>query len=100
MHFIILAEDKADHLQVRMNNRPAHLNYAEKQGCVTLAGPLLTDGKDPKPRGSMLIIEVADRAAAEKFAAGDPYAKAGLFAKVMIEPWMPALGPWMPKAGV
>ncbi|MBL4800910.1 MAG: hypothetical protein JKY45_03380 [Emcibacter sp.] len=98
MHFIILAEDKADSLQLRMDNRPAHLDYAQKQGCVVLAGPLLTEGDAPKPRGSMLIIEVADRAAAEAFAAGDPYAVAGLFAKVDIHPWMPALGPWMPDA--
>ncbi|WP_339861551.1 YciI family protein [Paremcibacter congregatus] len=96
MYFIILAEDKPDHLAVRMDIRPSHLAYAESEGCVVLAGPLLTDGADPKPRGSMLIIEAKDRAAAEAFAAEDPYAKAGLFAAVTIAPWMPALGDWLP----
>lgn len=99
MYFIILAEDKADHLAVRMENRPAHLDYAAAAGCVVLAGPLLTEGGDPKPRGSMLIVDVADQAAAEDFAAHDPYAKAGLFAAVTINPWMPALGPWKPEEG-
>ncbi|MCF6215148.1 MAG: YciI family protein [Emcibacter sp.] len=94
MYFIILAEDKPDSLELRMNNRPAHLDYAQEQGCVTLAGPLLTE--DDKPRGSMLIIDVANRLTAEKFAANDPYAKAGLFAKVDIISWTPAFGPWKP----
>ena len=37
--------------------------------------------------GSVLIIEAADRAEAEAFAAGDPYAKAGLFESVTIKPF-------------
>lgn len=97
MYFIIVAEDKPDSLKLRMDNRPAHLDYARTQGCVVLAGPLLTEGDDPKPRGSMLIIDVADRPAAMTFAAGDPYAVAGLFTRVEINPWLPALGPWLPK---
>ena len=97
MYFIILAQDKPNCLDIRMENRPAHLDYAIKQGCVVLAGPQLDDSDDPKPCGSMLIIDVADRAAAEKFANDDPYALAGLFEKVEIKPWMPALGPWKPE---
>lgn len=97
MYFIILAEDKPDSLALRMDIRPVHLQYAKDQGCVVLAGPLLTEAEAPKPRGSMLIIKVADRAAAENFAANDPYAQAGLFHKVTVQPWMPALGPWMPE---
>lgn len=99
MYFIILAEDKADNLVLRMDNRPAHLDYVQASGCVMLAGPLLTAGSEPQPRGSMLIIEVKDRAAAEDFAAHDPYAKAGLFAHVKIEDWTPAFGPWWPEQG-
>ncbi|NOZ42793.1 MAG: YciI family protein [Alphaproteobacteria bacterium] len=94
MYFIIVARDKPDSLSIRMDNRPAHLDYVSSRGCVTLAGPLLTE--DAKPQGSLLIIEVADRAAAAEFAAGDPYAQAGLFAGVEITPWTPTLGPWMP----
>jgi uncharacterized protein YciI len=37
--------------------------------------------------GSVIILDVADLAAAEAFAAGDPYAKAGLFASVTIDRW-------------
>jgi len=33
------------------------------------------------------VIDVADRAAAEEFAKGDPYAKAGLFESTVIKRW-------------
>ena len=35
----------------------------------------------------MLVIDVADRAAAEAFAAADPYAKAGLFESTRVMRW-------------
>ena len=44
--------------------------------------------------GSVLIVEFDDSAAAERFAADDPYAKAGLFETVTIRPWRKVL----PKA--
>jgi uncharacterized protein YciI len=39
------------------------------------------------PCGSLLVVEAADRAEAEAFAAADPYAKAGLFESVAIRPF-------------
>ncbi len=97
MYFIILAEDKPDHLPWRMEFRGAHLEYADAMGCVVLGGPLLTENADPKPLGSLLIIDVANRAQAEAFAEGDPYGRAGLFAKVEIRPWTPTVGLWRPE---
>jgi hypothetical protein len=37
--------------------------------------------------GSVLMLDLADRAAADAFAEGDPYARAGLFESVVIRPW-------------
>jgi uncharacterized protein len=37
--------------------------------------------------GSLLVMEFADKQAAEDFAANDPYAKAGLFHSVSITPF-------------
>ena len=49
---------------------------------IVHGGPMLdTDGR---PCGSLLLIDVEDRAAAEGFAASDPYAKAGLFESTVI----------------
>ena len=44
--------------------------------------------------GSLFILEVEDLAAARRFAAGDPYAKAGLFASTEINPWR-----WLIESG-
>jgi uncharacterized protein YciI len=51
---------------------------------VTAGGLLDTDGR---PSGSLLVIDVADRAEAEGFAEVDPYNKAGLFESVIIRPY-------------
>ncbi|MEO1551378.1 MAG: YciI family protein [Pseudomonadota bacterium] len=82
MSFVIYARDKAGALEVRKTNRDAHLAYVEATGVVSIAGPLL-DG-DGQMAGSLLVLEVEDLAAAEAWAAEDPYAKAGLFAQVDI----------------
>ncbi|WP_417316590.1 YciI family protein [Emcibacter sp.] len=95
MHFVILAYDKADSLELRMSVRSDHLDYAENSGVVQLAGPILSEEDEPKPRGSMIVIDVHNRAAAENFAENDPYAKAGLFDKVRILPFNPVLGSWL-----
>ena len=50
----------------------------------SIPGPTLTDDGET-PLGSLVIIEVADRAEAEAFAVGDPYAKAGVFEDVTIK---------------
>jgi hypothetical protein len=90
MHFILECIDKPDSLDLRMVTRPPHLEYLTGlSDKITIAGPIL--GEDGKPVGSLLILDVADRAEAEAFAAGDPYAKAGLFASVTIRPFRKVL---------
>jgi uncharacterized protein len=83
--FALICTDKADHLALRQSNRTAHLDYLRTTGVVAQAGPFL-DGTGTMS-GSLVILDVADRAAAEAWAKADPYALAGLFAKVRIEEW-------------
>ncbi|MBW7922259.1 MAG: YciI family protein [Rubellimicrobium sp.] len=83
--FAIICTDKAEALQIRLDTRERHLAYIHDTGVVRQAGPFLND--EGQMCGSLVIIEVADRAAAESWAANDPYALAGLFAKVRIEGW-------------
>lgn len=87
MLFAILAEDKPNSASLRAATRPTHLDYLKSFGAkVIVAGPML--GPDNETvTGSLLIFEAVDRAGAEAFAAGDPYAKADLFARVTISPW-------------
>lgn len=92
--FLILCTDKAGARELRAATRPAHLAFLEERGArVKLAGPWL-DPADGGPLGSMLVIEAEDLAAAEAFAAADPYAGAGLFAMVEVRPWRRVFGDW------
>ncbi len=83
--YALICTDKAEHLPTRLANRDAHVAYLKDSGVVTQAGPFLDSAG--QMCGSLVVIEVADRAAAMAWAAQDPYEKAGLFAKVRIEEW-------------
>jgi uncharacterized protein YciI len=87
MHFIVFAIDKPGHVDLRQSIRPDHLEYLGSQkGILVTAGPMQSDD-GASMIGSMLVIDVPDRAAAEAFAKGDPYAKAGLFESTVIKRW-------------
>ena len=89
-HFAIHCIDKPDSGELRTATRPAHLQHLGEVGeAVLVAGPLL-DGEG-RPIGSLLIIDFADRKAAIRFAADDPYAQAGLFASVAVTAWRKVL---------
>lgn len=86
MLFAISCTDKPASLALRMETRPAHVDYLKQHAAsFVLVGPVLD--AEGKPCGSLLVVDVADRAAAEAFAAGDPYAKAGLFESAVIRPF-------------
>ena len=90
MLFVIHCNDKKDNLQVRLDNRSAHIEYLKSFGeKLHAAGPTLTE--DETMNGSVIILDLENRAAAEAFAAKDPYNKAGLFASVAISAWKKVL---------
>ncbi|MEM9855161.1 MAG: YciI family protein [Pseudomonadota bacterium] len=87
----LIAQDKSNSLDLRMENRPAHKAYLHAHpDKVHLAGPL--HDKEGAMCGSLIVLDVADMAEAEAWAAGDPYAKAGLFADVSLKPWTKVIG--------
>ena len=90
MLIALTARDKAGALSLRMENRPAHVDYLKSSPAVRMAGPLLNDGDDMC--GSLIVLEVEDMAEAEDWAANDPYAKAGLFESVTLDPWNKVIG--------
>lgn len=89
--FILTCIDKPNSHDVRMAAREGHLAYVRARlDQVKLGGPLLNDAGDMI--GSMLILDMADRAAVEAFAASDPYGLAGLFERVDIQPFRVTVG--------
>ena len=85
MLIALRAKDKPGALQIRKDTRDAHLEYLKATGTVSQAGPLLND--DGEMIGSLIILDVTDKSAAEDWAANDPYAKAGLFDSVTLTAW-------------
>lgn len=92
MYFAISCIDKPGALDLRMENRLAHMEYLTALSAVVkFAGPYL--GEDGETmNGSLIIIEADDRMDAETFLANDPYAKAKLFESVEIRAWKWAIG--------
>ena len=89
--FAVECFDKAGALQIRLDNRPAHLEFLEAHmDKVILAGPLLTEDHQT-PIGSLLVLDFGDRSALDQFLAQDPYARAGLFERLEIRPFRKAL---------
>lgn len=89
MLYALTCLDKPGALQIRLDTRAAHLEYLNRSGKVTLAGPFIEGGQ---PVGSLVVIEAEGMAEAQAFADADPYAKAGLFASVTIREWRKVIG--------
>jgi uncharacterized protein len=94
MLFVVSAFDRPGAGELRARIRPAHLEYLNGTSEKIRAGGAFLD-EGGQPVGSMLIIETADRTAAEAFVAGDPFQREGVFERVELRPWRPALGSWV-----
>lgn len=93
MLFAVFCVDKPGAAGIRAANRAAHLDYLKSFGdAVRLGGPTLTpDGQGMT--GSLLVLDLPDAEAAERFVANDPYGKAGLFESVIVRPFRQVLPP-------
>ena len=88
MLYAVICTDKPNSLGVRKAIRPSHVEYLQSLGdTLVLAGPF-TEADGATMNGSLIMVEAASLEAAHAIAAGDPFAKAGLFAVVEIRPWL------------
>jgi uncharacterized protein YciI len=99
MLYIIYQEDRPDGAAIRAATRDEHFAYLDKHENILLLGGamLADDGKNTRV-GSVLIVNVPDRAAAEQFSENEPFRKAGLFSSVKVTrmrrgQWNPAIAP-------
>ena len=90
MRVAVICRDKPNSLETRMANREAHLAYVRETGAVELGGPFLNE--EGQMCGSLLILSVDTLQDARDWAAGDPYAKAGLFESVAVDEWKQVIG--------
>ena len=98
MLYVIIGEDHPGTLDQRLAARPAHverLQALQADGRLILAGPCpAIDSPDPGPAGfsgSIIVAEFASLAAAESWAAADPYVAAGVYTNVTVKPFKKVL---------
>jgi uncharacterized protein len=90
MRVALICHDKPGHLQVRIDNRAAHLAYIAETGIVDLAGPFV--GDTGEMNGSMIVLNVESMDQARTWVAGDPYGIAELFSSVTLTEWKRVIG--------
>lgn len=89
-HFLLFYDLAPDYLERRPQFRTEHLALAwqaQQRGELVLAGALA----DPVD-GAMLLFQGDSPAAAEAFAAADPYVKHGLVMQWRVRPWNTVVG--------
>ena len=87
MQFVIHCRDKPDGEARRVPLRAAHHERLEAHKNITVVrGPLVTDDGS-RIIGSLLILDVQDKAQAEAFWAGGPFVRAGVYERWTIERW-------------
>lgn len=98
MLYMLYGVDGPDGAARRDEAREAHFAYLEKhRDILVLGGATLADADDTRT-GSLLIINVPNRAAADAFAEGEPLRKAGVFKSYTVNrmrrgQWNPAAAP-------
>ncbi len=96
MLYIIYQVDKPDAQALRAKTRDEHLAYLDRhKDILVLGGALLADENDSR-LGSVLIVNVPSRAAADAFSESEPFRKAGLFQSVSVTRMR--RGQWNPEA--
>lgn len=98
MWYAILSEDVANSLALRKVHRPAHLERLKdlnQQGRLLVAGPHpAQDTHEPTEAGftgSLVVLDFDSLTEAQQWADQDPYFINGVYAKVMIKPFIKAL---------
>ncbi|MDP3821648.1 MAG: YciI family protein [Burkholderiales bacterium] len=84
MLFAFHLTDRADAGDLRQRVRPEHKAYlAQVAEHIAFAGPLL-EGDGQAMRGSLLVIDFTDRAAALAWLEHEPFTRAGLYANKQV----------------
>ncbi len=82
----IICIDKPDSGDVRANARPTHIEYLKSAGETIVFAGAMTDDDGGTVVGSLIMVNLPSLDDARAFAAGDPYAEAGLFQSTDIRP--------------
>ncbi len=91
----IYCRDRKDAGDLRMQTRPAHLEWIKSAPWpIAAAGPLLADDGQTMI-GSLFVVKCDDDAGVRAWAENDPYARAGLFESVEVTGFRHLIGSGM-----
>jgi hypothetical protein len=86
MLFAVTIEDRPGMAAVRRAVRADHLAWLERhREMLVIAGPIMD--AEGNSIGSVRVIDAPDRAAVDALTEGDPFARAGCFARVSVHPY-------------
>ena len=90
MHYLLIYDGAADYLERRAEFRAEHLALAR---AAHARGELVLGGAFADPvDGAVLLFKSDSPAAAEAFAAADPYVRNGLVTRWRVRPWTTVVG--------
>jgi uncharacterized protein YciI len=94
MWYAVISEDVENSLPLRVKTREAHLARLRSlldDGRLLIAGPHpAIDAEDPGPAGftgSLVVVDFPSLEEAQAWADDDPYATAGVYARVTVKPY-------------
>ena len=96
MLFAFYLVDRPDSAGVRQSVLAEHRAYLARHGDrIAFAGPLLDDAHEAMV-GSLLVLDFADRGAAEAWLRDEPFTRAGVYAESRVWPFR---NRWPQKTG-
>jgi uncharacterized protein YciI len=96
MLFSLICIDKPNSGDLRAATREAHIAYLKSVGAKIVFAGAMTNPEGDAVVGSKFLLEIADQAEAEGFAAADPYTQAELFQSSDVRPVRRAI--WHPES--
>jgi uncharacterized protein YciI len=86
--YVLVCEDKPNHLALREQTLPAHMLYVAQQKYVHILHSGVTlDYKMGTANGAVIFVLADDLKCVGDFVAHDPFATAGLYVEVKIKRW-------------
>lgn len=90
MLFCILCTDGPGSPAARAQRRGAHLDYLNALGPQLAAAGATMSDDGATMTGSLLIVDMPDREAADAWVRNEPFNKAGVFERVEVRRWRKA----------
>jgi uncharacterized protein YciI len=82
--FVIYEQDASGSATLREAHLRVHRDYLEQRGDIIAFAAGLVGENDASRVASCLIVDLADRSAAERFASDDPYHRVGVYGDARI----------------